>query len=242
MLLPQLIIIQVITFVALILFLRLLFLGHLNFALKRLQRLNRENVQKETALTKELEKAKQERLEEVEKGRHEANRLREETKLEVERLKDEIALRAKKEAQDIVAAANKEAERMKQEADAEIQDRAIGLSCRLVSSIFSQGSIEDLHLRFMDEMLAEVGKLEGEALSRVSTDKAEVITAFSLPGEKQEALRKILGEKLGRDIQLDLKVDENIIAGLVINLDKLILDGSLANRLKKAALQIKHSR
>lgn len=238
MLLWQLVLIQVVTFIALILGLRLLFYQHLNSALRRLQRLHKENLEKEAALDRELERAKEERRQEVEKGRKDADRLKEEVKQEVETLKDEMASRARKEAQEIVIAAKKEAERTKREATTEIEERAIELSCDLVGSIFSQEGRADLHSRFFDEMLAEIEKLEADRL-RVETDRAEAIVAFPLSGERKEALRRILSEKLSRKIQLEVKVDESIIAGLVINLDRLILDGSLANKLRKAALQMK---
>ena len=85
--LSQLIALQVITFVAIAILLKILFSRHLNSALKRLKFLQGENMLRENQLKEELEKARRDRLDEVEKGKLEAKTLIDHAKKEVEVIK-----------------------------------------------------------------------------------------------------------------------------------------------------------
>jgi F0F1-type ATP synthase delta subunit len=53
-------------------------------------------------------------------------------------------------------------------------------------------------------------------------------------------LQRRLKEKLGREIRLSESTDERLVAGLTITLGSLILDGSLASKVREAARQAIH--
>ncbi len=229
----QLILVQVITFVVLIIFLRFLFYRHLKFALERLKKLYQENLKKEMALNKELEITKQERIKIIEEANLQASRIKEEAKKKVEELRQITISKAKEEAKQILELAEKEAQRIKKEARKEIEEKSIEISCELIKTLFNTQEKKDLHNKFIEEILKELEKLGSEFLKIGDVRKVKITTALPLLPEYETNLKNILREKLGNEVEIEAKVDQEIIAGLIIDLEKFILDGSLKNRLKR---------
>lgn len=232
MLLWQLILIQVITFAVIIIFLRMLFYRHLSTALKRLQELYRQNLEREVALNKELERARGERLAEIEKGREEAKKLREASRQEVEKLREQMLMETKQEAERTLVEANQECSRLKHEAVAQIEESSLNLACAMLREIFSEKARQELQKELVDELIEELRKIEKGKL-KVETKRAEVISSYPLLDIQKNAIITILQDTIGSHLELEEKTDAAIISGLVINLGGLILDGSLQNKLRK---------
>ena len=64
---------------------------------------------------------------------------------------------------------------------------------------------------------------------------AEVTAARPLSDAQTEALRRTLRERVGRDVELEVAVDESLIGGLVVKVGSRMVDTSIRARL--AALQ-----
>ena len=63
---------------------------------------------------------------------------------------------------------------------------------------------------------------------------AEVTSAHTLDADQQAALKSKLRQRLGREVALDLRVDKDILGGLVVRVGSEMIDSSL--RTKLAAL------
>lgn len=63
--------------------------------------------------------------------------------------------------------------------------------------------------------------------------RARVTSAFQLPQEHVETLRKGLSQKLGSQIVIEQDVDPDILGGLVVRIGDTVLDSSVAGRLRK---------
>ena len=50
----------------------------------------------------------------------------------------------------------------------------------------------------------------------LKTLEVEITSAYELSSDESEALKSALSEKLGRDIELDISVDEKLIGGAII--------------------------
>lgn len=229
----QLVLIQVITFVGLILGLRMLFYRQLNAALQRLQTLQEEALVKEAQLKEELRRAQQERAAEVEKGRQEARRLLELAKQEAETLRVNAEQQAKRESEKILTRGREELEKTQANLFAKIELDAIGLSTELVKYTFTQEDKEDFQHHLIAELIDEIGRLGKERFS-VKTNAATVSSSFSLTAEERHHLRKALSEKLDTEVTVEEHIDPELITGLVIQIGSLIIDGSLKNKLRKA--------
>lgn len=63
--------------------------------------------------------------------------------------------------------------------------------------------------------------------------KAKVLSAKPIPAEFQERLKERLKIFSGKNIELDIRVDPEVIGGMVVRLGDWVLDGSLRGRLRK---------
>ena len=232
MLLWQLIIIQVITFAIIIVFLRMLFSRHLSFALRRLQQLHQENLEKEVALNKELERAKEDRRLEIDKGREEAKKIKEFAQIDAEKIRQEAILKSRQESSRIIDEANIEKERLKAEAIGQIEESAISLAREIMVEIFSKQLIEAMHLKLVDELIEELRKIDKKEF-KVKIERIQVVTSHPLLDKQKSTIQDILYDKTAYQAEFEEKIDEAIISGLVIDLGSLVLDGSLSNKLRK---------
>jgi len=234
----QVIFIQVVTFILIIIFLRVLFHKNLSSALKRLQDLHGQNLEKEATLNREIERAKKDREEETEKGRWEAKKLIETAKTEADKLKEEALLRAKQEAEKAIEETRQECESIRRKSASEIEESSVKLASAIIREIFSEEARQELQRELVDELVVELRKIDKEKL-KVEIKKAEVITSHPLLEKQKSSIAQIICEAVGHHVELEEKIDASIISGLVINLGGRILDGSLQNKLRKVIPYIK---
>ncbi|GAB4247832.1 MAG: F0F1 ATP synthase subunit delta [Thermoleophilia bacterium] len=72
--------------------------------------------------------------------------------------------------------------------------------------------------------------------------KVELTTAVPLPDEVEESIRKTIEKGLGREVELNLVVDEDILGGVRLRIGDRIADASLRHRLEQLrALLVKPS-
>lgn len=232
MLIWQLILIQVATFILIVLFLRWLLHSHIGRALRRLQKLNQENLEKEKVLKEELERAKREAEREVEGGRREAESIKEQAREEAEKNREDILAKARKEAKRLINEAVRDCQRKRMELTLEMQEKSVYLATDMIRYIFTERGREDLHTQLIDELIGEIERLEKEKI-KAQGNKAEVICAYTLREGQKNRLKKVLHLKLNRDITLSEEVDQEIIAGLIIKMGGFVIDGSIKNKLKK---------
>lgn len=90
--------------------------------------------------------------------------------------------------------------------------------------------IEKKRFDLLPAISADLGKLVAE---KNNTAKAVVRTARPLPADAQAKLKKGLSVFAGKDIELDIKEDPELIGGLVVRLGDWVLDSSLRGQLRK---------
>lgn len=234
----QLLIIQVITFIGIIIVLRVLFHRQLSVALGRLKRLHEENLAREEELKKELEKARQEREAELAKARNEASRMIKEAKDKAEKLSGDIHQHAKEEAERVIERAKLDAKKFENEIISKYQEEAIELSISMLKFTFSQQDKEALQHQLILELIAEIERLEPEKFT-VKTKEVKVLSAFGLDKEEKQKLTQVLSEKIGLRVELEEKVDADIIMGMIVQVGAFTIDGSLRNKLKKVIPYLK---
>ena len=87
------------------------------------------------------------------------------------------------------------------------------------------------HIRELDECLDEYLKLY-EASDGACT--AEVVSAVPLTETQRGELTEKLQKMLSRPVELNCKVDESILGGMIVSVDGMVMDGSLRRRLADA--------
>lgn len=82
-------------------------------------------------------------------------------------------------------------------------------------------------------------QLIGQLRTLISEDKGEVVAevtaAKSMTKAQQDKLAKALKASVGKDVKINLAVDESLIGGLIVKVGSKMIDSSIASRL--AALQ-----
>ena len=84
----------------------------------------------------------------------------------------------------------------------------------------------------IDAFLAELARRRGEVT-------AEVTSAAPLGDEQQKALAAVLRKEYGDKVQMDVKVDESLIGGLIVRVGSRMVDGSLKSKLRKLEFAMK---
>lgn len=90
-------------------------------------------------------------------------------------------------------------------------------------------------------VLPEIAKLYNELRADAEkTIDAEVISAFPLTDAQQSSLIEGLKRRLGREVNLTSRVDENLLGGAIVRAGDLVIDGSVSGQLDKLATAMMH--
>ena len=94
---------------------------------------------------------------------------------------------------------------------------------------------ENGRLRALPEVAHQFESFRAEAEGKV---EAEVISAFDLTSEQEQAITATLKSKLGRDVSITTRTDESLIGGVIIKAGDTIIDGSMKSQLESLALSL----
>ncbi|HPN88695.1 MAG TPA: F0F1 ATP synthase subunit delta [Candidatus Omnitrophota bacterium] len=228
----QLILIQVFIFTGLIFILRLLFYRQLQAALTRLKRLHEENLKREEELKQEIEKAKQEREKILLKAQEESAKLIKDAKKSAEKAIAEAQEQANIKLKSVLADGEVKIKNQENALLEKYHQKVMALSLEIFELAFSSQGKEALHHQLLDELMKEI-KAMGKEKFIVKVDKAQIRAPFLLKDEEKKRIIEILSEKMGTSCVLEETIDNALLAGLIIQLGGLTLDGSLRNKVEK---------
>ncbi len=165
-------------------------------------------------------------------------KMRQELEEQASKQKEEIITKARTEAEEIITKAQNAREQIRREIEKTMELRIIDYSLKIMSEVFTTKIKESVDKELVLEF-AE--KLKAVDMSRIGTQvkSVEVVTANAIPDALLGELRKVLKDKLGREIALNAKSDKNVIGGVMLQFDSLLLDGSLQNAIKESAFSLK---
>jgi F-type H+-transporting ATPase subunit delta len=104
----------------------------------------------------------------------------------------------------------------------------------MLRAVFTGQGEEALQHQLIVELMGEIKNL-GQDSFTVKAKEVRAFTAFALVAEEKQQLTQIFSEKLSLPVELKETIDKEIIAGLIIQIGALTIDGSLKNKLKKIA-------
>lgn len=95
---------------------------------------------------------------------------------------------------------------------------------------FLQLMCQRARIACLADALAQYRALLDECMRTVS---AKVTCAVALSDEQKERLERKLEHKLGRHVQAEYEIDEQLLGGFVVKVDEKTLDASLRQRLRE---------
>lgn len=240
MLLWQLILIQVITFAILVFLLRQFLHKQNSQALERLQQLYQENLKREEDLKKAQEAADQQLKEKIAQHNEEIGKLKAAGEVDVQKMHEEVLAKAKEEAKKIVDTAEAKREQIKASLVSEMEEKALVLAFDIIGHIFTAQVAQGIHHQLINEFIEEIEKSDGQRM-QLNVETAEIAAPYPLTQVQEENLKNILSSKMGRSVNIKGTIDQEIVAGMVVRLENLVLDGSLKNKLKGTLAYVRSS-
>lgn len=235
MLIVSLILFQLFIFGGLIFLLRRVLTRNVTDATKHLEELSHDYSQKEQKLNQQLEEAKEKSQNIVREAQQEAEKLRTQNIKDAEAQRDLILNQARSQSDTIIQQADKSRQALICELEARIEKEAINKACELMQVTLPEKFRHEVHLYWVKELLEEgFGQLKNLQFPE-DAGEVRVTCAFPLSDEQRNNLSKKIKDAFGRDVQLKEEVEPKVVAGLIISMGSLVLDGSLKNKIEEQA-------
>lgn len=233
----EILIVQVIAFVGLVALLRWLFTRHVTASVQRLEQLYRDNLRREAELKPRMQAVERECQQKIQEAEAQAKALMAAGRLEADKARVELLQEARMESERLIQEAHERRDEIRRELEQGVDRKAVQLASDAVRFVLTTQVEEGLHGQLVDQLLQEMTGLEAVRLE--SAAKAEVSTAMPLKPEQKSRLQAILAEKAGRSVEIAENLDDTVIAGMMVRVDNLILDGSLRNKLRDAVAYVR---
>ena len=229
----QLIILMLLIFGGLIFALRYILTRNIGNATAHLEEMSREYTAKQAQISKLVKDATDEAEAIRAKTRKDVEELRDHMLKEAKAEKEQILEEAHQKSEDMLAQAERTCEFLKKEIEQHIEQKALEKASTLLEMALPQQFRQQLHDLWMEEARKTDFHLERLNLKE-GVKEAKVISSFPLTSEQQKTLEQKLVQKAGPSIKLTQKVDPELLAGLVITVGNVVIDGTLKDKIQKA--------
>lgn len=232
-----LLLIQLLVFGGLALLLRQLLTRNITGATAHLQKLSQDYAEKDQQAKKRLEEAEQYYQKTLAKAQEEIHQLKAQFEKETQEAKDKILKQAHIESEEIVQRANKTKQVILSEIEDRITKEAIEKACELVEDVLSGQFKLGVHSVWVDDLIENGFKQMNQLHIGDDITEAKVTSALPLEKNQRNKLSQKIKSVFKKNITIKEEVDPKIVAGIVITIGNLVLDGSLRGRIRE---KIKH--
>lgn len=233
MLVISLVLFQVFIFAGLIFVLRHMLTKNVTDATKHLEELNQGYTKKEQEVNLQLEDVRVKSQNILKEAQEEVEKLKAQIIKEAESERDKILNQARAQNDTIIQQAEKSRQALISELEERIERESVNKACELMQVTLPEQFKQDVHLHWVEELLENgFSKLEHLQLPK-DIQEIKITTAFPLTEEQRKDLSKKLKDVLGYETVLKEEIEPKAIAGLIITIGSLILDGSLKNKIQE---------
>ena len=226
---------QILIFVGLVIVLRRILGRNLIDAAAHLQGLSADYARRHDELKRQLQETERLYEEQIARAKAESEQLVTQARQDAESSKARLLAEARSESERIMQQALESSNGLRGEFDEHVDRRAIDRACELIQQVLPGALRQEMQSSWLDDLLqkglAQLDRLKTEDHIK----EVKVVSAFPLNTSQRETLRRLLKEKLSRDIPLAEATDERLVAGLTITIGNLVLDGSLSSKIRGAA-------
>ena len=228
----QLIIIQIITFIIIVFTLRKLLYSETAKESQRLKLMKEEFSKKEKELQLKIETAKKDIEAKLAKAEEDARKYREDKEKEADAVREAIIVKARDRAEEMIKVAINSKEKIKEEISLELKGKVPIAAMRIFKEALSVRIREVMHDELVEDVIAKIKKLE-KTMFVTKVETGEILTPIPLKKQDKEKVLSIINEKIGRMVAFTEKEDNSLLAGIIVKLGALVIDGSLENKLRQ---------
>ncbi len=234
MIIIQIIVFLAFVFVGLVVFLQKILKSDAQGAIRRMEVIYQDLLNKQKDLTQKIEAAEKEYQEKKEAAMHVAEKIKSEAMDEMRDKRDETVKVAKTQADEILGKARASAEEFHKKIELELSRKMIDQAAALLIASLTPEASSVLHGVILKEFLAKGKDFDLSGVGS-SISKMVIKTAFPLSKDTVDQLSGIIRVKLNRTLEIEEIEDRTLGAGVMLQFDTLMLDGSLASFLKESA-------
>ena len=229
---------HVVVLVVILVFIRKMLLGDTVRAVERVRQVEGEVRRKEEGIRRQIEDHEKELAKKRAEGEAQLRAEREKSEQEVGQMREHTVAEARKEAERILESAKKDEARLREQIAQEMEEKAVDYGGEVFKLVFSEKVTGDLNASFIDELLDALSEVDAGSIT-VDTTDAHFASSHPIAAEQKARLEALLAEKFGGEVKVEEEIREELLAGLVFKLGSLEIDGSLLNRYKEAAAEVK---
>jgi len=202
----------------------------------RLRALKAENAVKQKELNEKISLAETAYKDKLTKAEEEAQGIATLAEEKTQEMRKKILDEAKEEAERIVRIAFNKKEKIREEVTVEMQKKLPKMASRIFKEALMPEAKKVIHEDLIKELTVHIEKIEKSKFS-VKVKKGELISAYPLEGSQRTKLTSGVSLKVGHKIDFEETEDKKLIAGALIRLGTLVIDGSLENRLRQIEVE-----
>lgn len=230
MFIVYLILLQLFFFIGLIFIFRKVMTKNVISATRHIEGLNQDFSKKEQEINHQIEEAKLKSQEIIVKAENEADANKIKIIEEAQKKKEELINHAIKQAADIVAQAEKTKSLLLGEIDARVKKEALQKACELLEQSLPDDLKKDAHIRWIDDLIQNGFQNLKKQSIEANVHDIVIRSAFSLTDPQKQIITEKIDQFTGKNFKVSEVVDPQIIAGMIVEIGSLVLDGSLKNR------------
>ena len=207
-------------------------------AVNRIRQVEAEVRKKEEGIRSQIEEHEKEFARKKDAAEEELRKQREASEKELGRIKNQILADAKKESDQIIEQAKKNKEKLRKQIAQDMEEKAVDYGAEIFKLVFSEKIGEEMNKQFTGELLDALDEIDATSIT-VDADDADFTSSHPMDPQQKKRLETMLADKFDVNIKIEEKVQEKLLAGLVLKLGSLEIDGSLLNRFQEAAVEVK---
>jgi F0F1-type ATP synthase delta subunit len=230
--------IHAVVLAAIVVVIRRLLLSDTLRAVERINQVEADVRKKEESLRRDIEEREKEIAQRKAEADEELQRQRDQMAREMAQIKERMTAEARKESDRIVDQAHRNEEKLRQQLTLETEQKAVEYAGRLMGLVFSEKVTAKLDEVFVEELLDALDEMDASGLT-VEASTSEFTAAHPLAPAQRERLQRIRTDKFGTKIRVQEQIREDLLAGLILKLGSLEIDGSLLNRFREAGEEAK---
>lgn len=232
-----LIIIQVLVFTALVVFLRKMIYSSSSSASSKIQQMSAETDRKSAELARQVSEVEEQCRQKIVEAENGVKDKLAETAEEAAQIKSGIIHKAQEEASAIITQAHSAKDRMRRDIEEQMRSNCVPLALKLLNTVLTSDRSRLLHEAIINEILGEIETQVKQSGWQIPANitQAIITTPYPLPPALIKKLAETLSSFSGRKLTMEEVVNQEVLAGCIIQAGTLTIDGSLTRRLEDAA-------